>query len=82
MVPFTMNARDTVLQMTGPRLGAFIIIVDFSEGDAEDKQVTLSVEDTISEPSWSPPRPWSYDPVTVTVRNGFATEVSAEPKLD
>lgn len=82
VVPFTMNARDTILQMTGPRLGAFIIIVPFSEGEPQDKQVTLNVEDTISEPSWNPPRPWKYDPLTVMVRNGFATEVSAEPRLD
>lgn len=82
VIPFTMDARDTFFQMTGPRLGAFLVIVSFAEGEPIDKDVIVTVTDTVSEPTWEPPRPWIYDPVVVSVRNGFATEVDVEIKID
>ena len=82
VIPFTMDTRDTFFQMTGPRLGAFLVIVTFAEGEAIDKEVIITATDTVSEPTWEPPRPWIYDPVVVTVRNGFATEVDVEIKID
>jgi hypothetical protein len=82
VIPFTMDPQDTFFQMTGPRLGAFLVIVSFAEGEAIDKDLVITVTDTVSEPSWEPPRPWTYDPVVVTVRNGFATEVDVEIKID
>ncbi|MEE9251500.1 MAG: hypothetical protein V3U93_10345 [Alphaproteobacteria bacterium] len=80
--PFTMDAQDTFFQITGPRLGAFLVIVPFAEGEAPDKDVIITVTDTVSEPTWDPPRPWTYEPVVVSVRNGFAIEVDAEIKID
>jgi len=82
VIPFTMDARDTFFQITGPRLGAFLVIVSFAEGEPIDKDVIVTVTDTVSEPTWEPPRPWIYDPVVVSVRNGFATEVGVEIKID
>ena len=82
VIPFTMDPQDTFFQMTGPRLGAFLVIVPFAEGKPIDKEVIVTVTDTVSEPAWEPPRPWVYDPVVVSVRNGFATEVSVEIKID
>ena len=49
---------------------------------ASEKTITLNITDTVSEPTWDPPRPWIYDPMTVIVRNGFATEVRAFPSID
>jgi len=80
--PFNMDAKDTFLQMTGPRAGFFVIVIPFKEGEPADKKVVIQVTDTASEPTWDPPRPWVYDPMTVWVRNGFATEVRARPKID
>ncbi len=82
VIPFTMDTQDTFFQMTGPRLGAFLVIVSFAEGEAIDKEVIVTATDTVSEPTWEPPRPWTYDPVVVSVRNGFATEVDMEIKID
>lgn len=82
VIPFTMDAKDTFFQMTGPRLGAFLVIVPFADSEPMDKSVIVTVTDTVSEPSWEPPRPWIYDPIVVHVRNGFATEVDAEIKID
>ncbi len=80
--PFTMDAQDTFFQMTGPRLGAFLVIVLFAEGEPADKDLVIKVTDTVSEPTWDPPRPWTYDPVVVSVRNGFAHEVNVGIKID
>jgi hypothetical protein len=82
VIPFTMDPQDTFFQMTGPRLGAFLVIVSFAEGEPVDKDVVITVTDTVSEPAWEPPRPWIYDPVVVSVRNGFATEVGVWIKID
>lgn len=82
VIPFTMDTQDTFFQMTGPRLGAFLVIVAFAEGEPIDKDVIITVTDTVSEPAWEPPRPWIYDPVVVSVRNGFATEVGVWIKID
>jgi hypothetical protein len=82
VIPFTMDAHDTFFQMTGPRLGFFLVIVPFAEDEPIDKDVIVTVTDTVSEPTWNPPRPWAYDPVVVSVRNGFATEVYVEIKID
>ena len=82
VIPFTMDKKDTFFQLTGPRLGAFLVIVSFAEGEPADKELIITTADTVKEPTWEPPRPWTYDPVTVTVRNGFATEVSVQIKID
>jgi hypothetical protein len=82
IVPFGMDPADTFLLMTGPSDGFFLIIIPFAEGDGLEKTVTLQITDTVSEPTWDPPRPWIYDPMTVIVRNGFATEVRARPSID
>ncbi len=82
VIPFTMDTRDTFFQMTGPRLGAFVVIVHFADGEPADKDLVIKVTDTVSEPTWDPPRPWTYDPVVVSVRNGFAHEVNVGIKID
>ena len=82
VIPFKMDARDTFFQMTGPRLGAFLVIVSFAKGDPIDQDVVITVTDTVKEPTWEPPRPWLYDPVVVSVRNGFATEVGVRIKIE
>jgi len=81
--PFDMNKKDTFFQMTGPRLGAFLIIVSFAAGEDPDKDVTIQITDTVTETMWDPPRPWIYDPLTVSVRNGFTSPtVRVPPKID
>ncbi len=82
VIPFTMDARNTFFQITGPRLGAFLVIVPFAKGEPADKDLVIKVTDTVSKPTWQPPRPWTYDPVVVSVRNGFATEVTVRIKID
>jgi len=82
VIPFTMDAQDTFFQMAGPRLGAFLVIVPYAKDEPMDKKVIVTVTDTVTEPTWEPPRPWIYDPIVVHVRNGFATEADAEIKID
>ena len=81
--PFDMNPQDTFLQMTVPPTGAFIIIVPFAAGAGRDKDVTIVFTDHVTEKLLDPPRPWSYDPLIVSVRNGFATAtIRAYPSID
>jgi hypothetical protein len=81
--PFDMNKKDTFFQMTGPSSGAFLIIVSFAAGEDPDKDVTIQITDTVTETMWDPPRPWTYAPLTVSVRNGFTMpSVRVHPKID
>jgi hypothetical protein len=81
--PFDMNKKDTFFQMTGPSTGAFLIIVSFAANEDPDKDVTIQITDTVTETMWDPPRPWIFDPLTVSVRNGFTTpSIIARPKID
>jgi hypothetical protein len=81
--PFDMNKKDTFFQMTGPSSGAFLIIVSFAAGEDPDKDVTIQITDTVTETMWDPPRPWTYAPLTVSVRNGFTTpSVRVHPRID
>jgi len=78
-----MNKKDTFFQMTGPSSGAFLIIVSFAAGEDPDKDVTIQITDTVTETMWDPPRPWTYAPLTVSVRNGFTTpSVRVHPRID
>jgi hypothetical protein len=81
--PFDMNKKETFFQLTGPRLGAFLIVISFAAGDDPDKDVTIQITDTVTETMLDPPRPWIFDPLTISVRNGFATPaVWVYPKID
>ena len=81
--PFDMNKKDTFFEMTGPSSGAFLIIVSFAAGEDPDKDVTIQITDTVTETMWDLPRPWTYAPLSVSVRNGFTTlSVRVHPKID
>ena len=80
--PYTMDPQDTFFQLTGPRLGAFLIIVPFAAGDEPDKDVTIQITDTVTAKTLDPPRPWTYDTLIVSVRNGFATDIRVPPKTN
>jgi hypothetical protein len=83
VIPFTMDAQDTFFGFDSlPPDGAFLVIVPFADGDPIDKDVVLTVTDPVSEPDWEPPRPWTYAPKTVSIRNGFATDVNIEIEID
>jgi hypothetical protein len=83
LLPFDMDTKITFFQMTGPRIGAFLVIVPFTDGEAPDKDVIIKVTDTVTEPTWDPPRPWIYDPIKVSVRTGFsAPTIRIHPKID
>ena len=69
--------------MTGPRVGAFLVVVPFADGEAPDKDVIIKVTDTVTETTWDPPRPWIYDPMIASVRNGFSTPtIRFHPRID
>ncbi len=81
--PFDMDKKDTFFQMTALRLGAFLIVISFAAGEDPDKDVTIQITDTVTETMWDPPRPWIFNPLTVSVRNGFTTpSIIARPKID
>ncbi len=83
VLPFDMDTKITFFQMTGPRIGAFLVVVPFADGEAPDKDVIIKVTDTVTETTWDPPRPWIYDPTIVSVRNGFSTPtVRIFPSID
>ncbi len=81
LIPFDMNTRDTFFQLTGPTLGAYIIIVSFEPDEDMDKDIVIQIEDTITDELLDPPRPWKFSPLTLTVRNGFATEFHTAPDI-
>jgi hypothetical protein len=81
--PFDMNKKDTFFLMTVPSVGGFLIIVSFAAGEDPDKNVTIQITDTVTETMLDPPRPWIYDPLTVSVRNGFTTpSIRVHPKIE
>jgi hypothetical protein len=81
--PFKMDPQNTFFQITGPRLGAFLIIVPFAAGEDPDKDLTIQITDTVTATTLDPPRPWTYDPIIVSVRKGFATAtVSVRPNTN
>ncbi len=83
VLPFDMDTKVTFFQMTGPRIGAFLVIVPFADGEASDKDVIIKVTDTVTEATWDPPRPWIYDPLIVSLRNGFSTPtIRIFPSID
>ena len=81
LIPFDMNPQDTFFQLSGPTLGAYIIIVSFGPDEGPDKDIVIQIEDTITNDLLDPPRPWKFSPRTVSVRNGFATEFRTEPDI-
>ena len=82
LFPFDMNTQDTFFQLTGPTLGAYIIVVSFGPDEDPDKDVVIQIEDTVTDELLDPPRPWKFNPKTVSVRNGFATDVRYEPDIE
>jgi hypothetical protein len=83
VIPFNMNKQDTYFyEPTGPDTVAFIIIVSFKPGEPPDKDVIIQITDTVTDEFLDPPRPWQFDPKTVSVRNGFATDVRYEPDIE
>ncbi len=83
VLPFDMDTKVTFFQMTGPRIGAFLVVVPFAGGEAPDKDVIIKVTDTVTETTWDTPRPWIYDPLIVSLRNGFSTQtIRVFPSID
>ncbi len=81
LIPFDMNPQDTFFQLSGPTLGAYIIIVSFGPDEAPDKDIVVQIEDTVTNDLLDPPRPWKFSPRTVSVRKGFATEFRTFPDI-
>lgn len=80
---YTMDRDNTFLPAMGvPRLSSWIIVVPFAPGQPTDKDVTVQITDVTTTPELDPPRPWIYDPLTISVRNGFATALIHGPALD
>ena len=82
VIPFDMNAQDTYFLPIEENTGAWIIIVSFAPGEDPDKEVILQIEDTVTDELLDPPRPWKFSAKTISVRNGYATEVRYEPDID
>ena len=82
VIPFDMNTRDTYFLPLEDDGGAWIIIISFEPDEAQDKDVILKIEDTVTDELLNPPRPWKYSTKTISVRNGFATEVRYSADID
>jgi hypothetical protein len=83
VLPFDMDTQITFFQTTGPRIGAFLVVVPFASDEPPEKDVIIKVTDTVTEATWEPPRPWIYDPVKITLRNGFSTPtIRVFPRID
>jgi hypothetical protein len=80
--PFDMDTKITFLQLMDENSGGFMLVVPFSADEPADKKITVLVTDTVTEANWNPPRPWKFDPATIFVRNGFATDVRLSPSAD
>lgn len=82
VVPFDMTPQDTYFQKMEEATGAYIVVVSFGPADGKDKNIVIEIEDTITDGLLDPPRPWKFSPQTISVRNGFATEVRLAPDID
>ena len=82
VIAFDMNTRDTYFLPTDDDYGAWIIIISFAPGEGPDKDIALDLEDTVTDELLDPPRPWKYSTKTISVRNGFATEVRYSADID
>ncbi len=82
VIPFDMNTQDTYFPPIEENTGSWIIIVSFGPGEGPDKDVILQIEDTVTDELLDPPRPWKYSAKSISVRNGYATEVRYEPDID
>jgi hypothetical protein len=82
VINFDMNTQDTYFLPIDGNTGSSIIIVAFNPGEGVDKDIVLQVTDTVSDELLDPPRPWKFSPKTISVRNGFATELRLEPDID
>jgi hypothetical protein len=82
VIPFDMNARDTYFVPPDDNTAAWIIIISFAPSEGPDKDVILKIEDMVTDELLDPPRPWKYSPKTISVRNGFATEVRYWADID
>ena len=82
VIPFDMNSQDTYFLPRAENTAAWIIVISFEPGEAPDKDVILSIEDTVANELLDPPRPWKYRNQTIAVRNSYATELRLYPDLD
>ena len=82
VINFDMNEQDTYFLPIEDNAGSSIIIVSFEHGEGPDKDIVLQIEDTVTDELLDPPRPWKYSPKTISVRNGFATEVRYSADID
>ena len=82
VIAFDMNTRDTYFLPLDDDYGAWIIIISFAPGEGPDKDIALDLEDTVTDELLDPPRPWKYSTKTISVRNGFATEVRYSADID
>jgi hypothetical protein len=82
LFPFWMNPKNTYFQTEESATGTYIIIVSFKPGDPLDKDVVIQIEDTVTDELLDPPRPWKFSPLTLKVRNGFATEYWTWPDIE
>jgi hypothetical protein len=79
---FDMNTQDTYFLPIDGNTGASIIIVSFSPNEDVDKNIVLEITDTVTNELLEPPRPWKFSPKTISVRNGYATEVRYSPDIE
>lgn len=82
LFPFWMTTKDTYFQPKETATGAYIVVVSFEPGDPVDKDVVIQIEDTVTNELLDPPRPWKFSPLTLKVRNGFATEYWTWPDIE
>ncbi len=79
---FDMNKKTTYLLAMKEDTGAYMVIIPFSPGEPADKDISLKITDTVTESKWNPPRPWKFDEATISVRNGFASDIRLSPSPD
>jgi hypothetical protein len=82
LIPFNMTPQDTFFELTGPTLGAYIIIVSYEPDESPDKDIVIQIEDMITDELLDPPRPWKFSPLSLSARKGFATEYWASPDIE
>lgn len=82
VIPFDMNSTDTYFLPPKENTAAWIVIISFEPGEISDKDIILDIEDTVTDEVLDPPRPWKYSTKTISVRNGFFTEVRYWADID
>ena len=76
-----MNAADTIIMAPGMPsvVGAYILVVSFAAGEPDDKVVSITATDNITDTALNPAQSWTFSSIDVPVMNACSTAQYLRP---